>query len=390
MLLSMKILRIVNRFNLGGPTYNAGYLTKYLGETRLIGGSPLSEEAHSGFILDKIGVTYEELPEMSRAVNPLQDLRAFLKIRRIIREFRPDIVHTHAAKAGLLGRLAARMEGVPVIVHTYHGHVFSGYFGAFKSGLIKSVERWLAHRSDAIVTISQEQFRDIVEVHRICAHNRAHIIPLGFDLSRFATDQETKRKKFRQQFDIPSDALTVGIVGRFAPVKNHGLFFESIRLLMSEGIAFKAVVIGDGHDADHWKQWVKTHLGERASDVIFTSWIQDMDEAMAGLDCVVLTSLNEGTPVSLIEAQAASRPVVTTPVGGVRDCMVDGMSGVVSSSMEAVDVAAALRPLLLDAEMRQRMGEAGRQFVMERFSHERLVRDMQVLYDALLRYNKSH
>ncbi len=388
----MKILRIINRFNLGGPTYNAGYLTKYLGEdceTRLIGGSPLPEEAHSGFILEKMGVEYEELHEMSRAVNPFQDLKAFLKIRKIIREFKPDIVHTHAAKAGVLGRLAAKMEGVPVVIHTYHGHVFSGYFGKQKSRIIKSIERSLAKRSDAIVTISKAQFEDIVHIHRICAHNKAHIIPLGFDLSRFTMDQESKRKQFRDRFKIPSGDVAVGIVGRFAPVKNHALFFDAIRILKERGVSFKAVVIGDGNDAAHWKNWVHTHMKEHAEDVVFTSWIQEMDEAMAALDIVVLTSLNEGTPVSLIEAQAASRPVVTTPAGGVRDCMRDGESGLVSKSFEATDFADALQPLILNRELRKLMGASGRDFVLDRFSHLRLVNDMRILYDALLKYNKS-
>ncbi|MFM9984438.1 MAG: glycosyltransferase [Flavobacteriales bacterium] len=387
----MKILRIINRFNLGGPTYNAGYLTKLMGEdceTRLIGGSPLPEEAHSGFILDKIGVQYEELHEMSRAVNPFQDFRAFLRIRKIIREFKPDIVHTHAAKAGVLGRLAARLEGVPVVIHTYHGHVFSGYFGKRKSNIIKAIERWLAKRSDAIITISKAQFEDIVHVHRICAHNKAHVIPLGFDLSRFTIDQEKKRTHFRERFGIAPDIIAVGIVGRFAPVKNHQLFFETIKILMERGVSFKAIVIGDGSDAVHWKNWVQTHLKDRAGDVVFTSWIQEMDEAMAALDIVVLTSLNEGTPVSLIEAQAASRLVVSTPAGGVRDCMLDGESGIISKTFEATEFADTLQPLILSPEIQKRMGESGKQFVMERFSHLRLVSDVRILYDALLKYNK--
>ena len=349
----------------------------------------MQEEAHSGFILDKLGVQYEELHEMSRAVNPFQDFKAFLKIRKIIREFKPDIVHTHAAKAGVLGRLAARLEGVPVVIHTYHGHVFSGYFGKRKSNIIKAIERWLAKRSDAIITISKAQFEDIVNVHRICAHNKAHIIPLGFDLSRFTIDQGKKRSQFRERFGIAADDIAVGIVGRFAPVKNHQLFFESIDVLMQRGIAFKAIVIGDGSDAAHWKNWVQTHLGKRAGDVVFTSWIQEMDEAMAALDIVVLTSLNEGTPVSLIEAQAASRPVVSTPAGGVRDCVLEGESGSISKTFEATEFADTLQPLILNSEMQKRMGESGRQFVMERFSHLRLVGDVRILYDALLKYNNS-
>ena len=389
----MRILRIINRFNLGGPTYNAGYLTRYIGddcETRLIGGSPLPEEAHSGFILDSLDVAYEEIHEMSRAVNPFQDLKALFKIRRIIREFKPDIVHTHAAKAGLLGRIAARLEGIPVIVHTYHGHVFSGYFGKLKSTLVKAMERWLAARSDAIIVISPSQFNDIVKTHKICAPNKAHIIPLGFDLNRFTQEQENKRTIFREKYGIPKDALSIGIVGRFAPVKNHRLFFESMQLLRSRGYDFKAVVIGDGDDGPLWKSWVKEHYGGREDDFIFTSWVREMDVAMAGLDIVMLTSLNEGTPVSLIEAQAAGKPVVTTPAGGVRDCILESKTGFVSQSFEASEILGLLEQLITSQEMRTTMGESGRAYVMEKFSHKRLIADMRTLYNSLVRHNKQH
>lgn len=390
------MLRIINRFNLGGPTYNAAYLTRYLApefETMLIGGSPLPDEAHSGFILNELGVQYTEIAEMSRSINPLNDLMAFFKIRKIIKEFRPDIVHTHAAKAGALGRLAAALCGVPVIVHTYHGHVFSGYFSHWKTLFVKMIERWLAKKSSAIITISKMQFSQIVEEHGICDTQRGHIIPLGFDLSRFQIGQPEKRLAFRNRYFVKENEVAIGIIGRFAPVKNHKLFFDSLTILETRTNAFKAFVIGDGEAKQELLQY-SSHLRSSQSDfenskVIFTSWIKNIDEALAGLDIVVLTSVNEGTPVSLIEAQAASRPVVSTDVGGVRDCILPNKSGLLVADFEPASMAEALLELVNNESRRDEMGALGKAFVNEQYSYQRLVLDVRNLYqNLLLKHNK--
>ncbi|MFN0032050.1 MAG: glycosyltransferase [Flavobacteriales bacterium] len=381
----LRVLRLVNRFNLGGPTYNAAYLTKGLApqyETTLAGGHPLPDEAHSGFIMQKLDVPYIEINEMRRSINPVNDMRALMRIIRMVRSVRPHIVHTHAAKAGVLGRLAAWYCRVPVVVHTYHGHVFSGYFSEWKTALVKAFERWLASRTTAVITISALQHHEIVDVHRICAPGKAHIIPLGFDLERFTVGQNEKRAHFRKQYELKESEIAIGIVGRFAPVKNHVLFFEALKLLDTQQ-PWKAFVIGDGDLRSRYEDDART-LGGR---VIFTSWIEDMDVAMAGLDVVALTSINEGTPVSLIEAQAAAKPVVTTNAGGVRDCVLDGHSGIVVDDFEAKTFAAALTSLIEDERLRQRMGMEGRQHALHHFGQQQLVNDMKKLYEELL-YNK--
>ncbi|MDZ4822690.1 MAG: glycosyltransferase [Flavobacteriales bacterium] len=387
----MKILRIINRFNLGGPTYNAAHLTRYLSpkyETKLIGGAPLPEEEHSGFILDNLGLQYSELKEMKRGVNALSDVWAWREMSRIIKEYRPDIVHTHAAKAGALGRMAAWRNKVPIIVHTFHGHVFSQYFNSVKTGLIKKTERFLASKSDAIVAISESQKRELVHVHRICSENKVRVIPLGLDLLRFSVAREKRREIFRKKYLLEGNEFALGIIGRFAAVKNHNLFFDALKLLASTHPQkkFKAFVIGDGTTK---REMIKYCAPLRVSEkpdadaqIIFTSWIKNMEEVLPGLDCVVLTSLNEGTPVSLIEAQAASVPVISTDVGGVQDCMIHNQTGILLHSFDEAELTDSILNLH-DPALRFQMGQKGCEFVNSKFSWQRLVADMDQLYTEL-------
>ena len=200
-----RVLRIINRFNLGGPTYNAAYLTRYLPaayETLLIGGQQDESEAASHHILDSLGLEARVIPEMRRTIYPLQDAIALRKIKAIIRHYKPDIVHTHASKAGALGRQAAFQMGVPVVVHTFHGHVFDAYFSGIRSKLYQMIERKLAAKSSKIIALSEIQKCDLVTKYNICPASKVEIIPLGFDLSRFREDIERKRAAFRTTYNI--------------------------------------------------------------------------------------------------------------------------------------------------------------------------------------------
>lgn len=388
-----RVLRIINRFNLGGPTYNASYLTAYMApefETLLIGGSPLPDEAHSGFIPENLGIEILEIPEMSRSINPFNDLKAWLRIRKIIREFKPDIVHTHASKAGALGRTAAIFCGVPSIVHTYHGHVFSGYFSPTKSMIVRNLEKILCRKTNAIVTISQKQFHEIIEVFHICDPKKAHVIPLGLDLKRFSIDQEVKRKSFRDKYKIAEHQIAVGIIGRIVPIKNHQLFVESICLAQKKSkFDIVPIIIGDGDGKENLISLFAKLQTDDVPKAIFTSWITEVDFALSGLDIVALTSLNEGTPVSLIEAQAASRPVITTNVGGVGDCMIDSQSGIIINDFSPTSFADGLLILTEDEDLREQMGKKGKSFVIEKFSYTRLVDDMKKLYFSLMSHHKN-
>ncbi len=384
-----KVLRIINRFNLGGPTYNVSYLTKYMApeyETLLIGGEKDETEASSDFIVKSLDLHPQIISGMRRSINPMNDYRAYKEIRKIIREFKPDIVHTHASKAGALGRLAAIHEKVPVIVHTFHGHVFHSYFGKTKTSVFKFIERYLAKKSSAIVAISEEQKRELTLEHRICNPEKTHVIPLGFDLDRFAQNKENKRKEFRSKWGIDENEIVVSIVGRLVPVKNHKMFIDAIAtLLQNEGLRFRALIVGDGElraELENYANEKKIPFTGEAglNPLIFTSWIKEVDQVLASSDIIALTSWNEGTPVSLIEAHAASCPVVTTNVGGVESIVKHGETGFLCEPGDIAAFASSLKLLIQDEKQRIKMASAASSRVMQKFHYTRLVRDMKALY----------
>ena len=331
----IKVLRIINRFNLGGPTYNAAYLTKYLEpefETLLVGGVKYEEEESSEFILDKLGITPVIIPEMQRSISLINDKKAYQKIKKIIKEYKPDIVHTHASKAGTLGRLAAVKCKIPIVIHTFHGHVFHSYFGKSKTLFYKIIERYLAKKSTKIIAISDLQKEELWKQHKICKKEKLTVIPLGFDLDRFQENIEEKRKSFRSTYNISDDEIAIGIIGRLVPIKNHQLFIRTIEQLKKNSTKkIRAFIVGDGEEKEQListlkrinLDYVEWSINERPATVTLTSWIKNIDWANAGFDIITLTSLNEGTPVSLIEAQASNKPIVTTNVGGVKNIVLE-------------------------------------------------------------------
>lgn len=390
-----RVLRIINRFNLGGPTFNVAYLTKYLSsnyETLLVGGEKDQSEDSSEFILESLGLTPIIIPQMKREVDFRNDYIAYKKIKKLIKEFKPDIVHTHASKAGTLGRLAAASMRVPVVVHTFHGHVFHSYFGKVKTQLYKTIERHLATKTNCIIAISEKQKQELTETYKICSPKKIKVLPLGFDLSRFRSDNEEKRKSFRAFYKIQPDEIAIGIVGRLVPIKNHSLFLESIKFLKSNTKKkIRAFIIGDGEERkaiENKALELGLEIGrieekQLSHFVTFTSWIKNIDWAYAGLDIVCLTSLNEGTPVSLIEAQAAGRPIVSTNVGGIQD-VVGKTSALLTESLAVNEFAENLLKVVEQEELRISMAKAGWDFVKDRFHYTRLVSDMENLYGELL------
>lgn len=392
----IKVLRIINRFNLGGPTYNAAYLTKYLSdefETLLVGGEKYEEEESSAFILEKLGINPIIIPEMQRSINRKNDTIAYRKIKQIIKDFQPDIVHTHASKAGTLGRLAAHKMKVPVIIHTFHGHVFHSYFGKAKTTFYKNIERYLAKKSTKIVAISELQKNELSLEHKICKPEKIAVIPLGFDLARFQENIEEKRKSFRENYQLKNDEIAIGIIGRLVPIKNHEMFIEVIHQLTKQtDKKIRAFIIGDGEQKDKliddvkriqldYVEWTKN---QKPATITFTSWIKNIDWANAGLDIIALTSLNEGTPVSLIEAQASNKPIVTTDVGGVKNITKQNETAFITAVNNIDDYTKYLLNLVEDAELRNKMGAKGWDFVQQKFSYNRLVKDVEQLYFSLL------
>jgi len=389
----IKVLRIINRFNLGGPTYNATYLTAYLPvefETKLCGGAHEKHEGNSLFIPEACGLKPIIIESLQRSVSLKNDRKALKEIREIIREFKPDIVHTHASKAGAIGRLAARKENVPIVVHTFHGHVFHSYFGWFKTLIYKIAERRLAKKTDAIIAISDIQKNELVNIHKIAKSDKIYTIPLGFDLNKFQENRETKRVNFRTKYQLHESEIAIGIIGRLTAIKNHNLFFDVLKIISKNSTKkIRAFIIGDGELMSELKS--KANEIENKSELIrfeFTSWITNIAEILPGLDIVALTSFNEGTPVSLIEAQAANVPVISTNVGGVADVLLNGKTGFVIDGFEPAAYAEKLRILIEDEEIRKNMSQNGWIHVKDKFHYERLCKDVAELYQMLLEKNK--
>lgn len=396
----IKVLRIINRFNLGGPTFNAAYLTKYLGndfETLLVGGDKDDTEESSTFILDQLGLEPIIIPEMRRDIGLKEDKIAYQKLKKIIQDFNPDIVHTHASKAGTLGRMAASKCKVPVVVHTFHGHVFHSYFGKTKTLVFKNIERYLARKSTAIIAISDIQKQELSSEHKICKSSKIKVIPLGFDLSRFQENLEEKRISFRKKYLLADDEIAIGIIGRLVPIKNHRFFIDAVhQLIKKTNKKVRVFIIGDGEEKDNLLNYcsqldvdfIEFTKEQGKATITFTSWIKEIDWANAGLDIIALSSLNEGTPVSLIEAQASNKPIVTTNVGGVENVVLTNQTAFIVSPNDLSEFYNALLKLVEDDELRLKMGQEGWNHVREKFHYTRLVNDMQKLYVSLLNNTK--
>ncbi len=391
-----KVLRIINRFNLGGPTFNVAYLTKYLSpefKTILIGGENESTEENSEFIVRNLGLRPIIIPELKRPIIPRHDIIAYNKIKEVIKRFQPDIVHTHASKAGALGRLAASNMKVPVIVHTFHGHVFNSYFSSLKTSFYKKIERKLAEKTTKIIALCEQQKYELTEVYNICPPDKVEVIPLGFDLSRFHENIEQKRKNFRKEYNIDEDEIAIGIVGRLVPIKNHELFLESIKYVKENSQKkIRAFIVGDGENMEMLKEkskemridCVDTRKSHKKATLSFTSWIKDIDKVNAGMDVIALTSLNEGTPVSLIEAQAANKPIVSTKVGGIENVVIPNETALLSDKEDTKAFARNLLDLVDNDLLRENFTERGWDFVKEKFHFKRLVNDVANLYNHLL------
>ncbi len=401
-----KVLRIINRLNLGGPTYNAAYLTRYLSpefETLFIAGNKDETEASSEFIVESLGLKARYINGMYRSLNIWKDYKAYREICKVIREFKPDIVHTHAAKAGALGRLAAIHLDVPVIVHTFHGHVFHSYFKSFTNKLFIEIERYLARKSTAIIAISDLQKKELTKDFEICAPEKVTVVPLGFDLQRFQVNKEENRAIFRNAYGLKPQEVAIGIIGRLVPIKNHS-FFLKVAKQVADGVQqpVRFFIIGDGEDraaveaqanelqlpfeALHWNDDTLSAnpIQNDTTKIVFTSWMQNIPIALAGLDLVVMTSLNEGTPVSLIEALAAGKPVVSTNVGGVANVVQEGVTGFLTKPTELTVFSQHVKNLVANRGLREQMGNRGFASVEAKYGYGRLVEDVRQLYHRLL------
>lgn len=388
----MKIVRIIARLNVGGPAIHVILLThefrKRGHESLLVVGPVPETEGNMEYYASKWNVPLVRVPELVRPLSLKNDLVAFWKIFCLLRRERPDIVHTHTAKAGTLGRAAAILAGTPVILHTFHGNVFDGYFPPAKARLFLFIERLLARFTDRIISVSKSQSDELIHRHRIAQPDKFKIVRLGIDLDAFREVGDENQAETKDRENRP---VVIGWVGRFTEIKDPFLFVDVAAALKSSGTPAKFVMIGDGH----LRQAIEARISKYGLQAQFTlpGWQREMAEVYSSTDLMALTSLNEGTPVTMIEAMATSRPFVAFKVGGLPDLMTgvpqryEGFNvfdnGILVDSRDVDTFVKAVSLLVQDPERRVRMGQMGRAFAFENFSKERLVRDMEALYKKL-------
>jgi len=399
-------MRVIARLNIGGPAIHVHLLTEGLDEygfrSRLVTGRISPDEGDMGYLFESASVKPIVIPELQREIRPLLDLKAFWKLLRILWRERPDIVHTHTAKAGTLGRAAAilcsllRFSRKIRIVHTFHGNVFEGYFRPLMSSLFILIERFLAWKTDFIIAISETQKQELCRKYRIAPPEKVRTIGLGFDLGPFLGVSKWKGR-FRKDLGLDGEPLLVGIVGRLVPIKNHRMFIDAAGLFLEQnpGLSVVFVVVGDGE----LRRELEAYCREKGLEghVRFCGWIKDLGPVYADLDVLVLTSDNEGTPVSIIEAMAASVPVAATDAGGVRDLLLGkergaplkgnfliGERGVLCRKNDARGLTEGLKYLLnLKDPEKGRLLESSRRFAVDTYGRERLLGDIASLYRTL-------
>jgi glycosyltransferase involved in cell wall biosynthesis len=394
-----KIVRIIARLNVGGPAKHVVWLTSGLQaagyRSLLVTGTVPPGEEDMSYFADDAGVTPVYIPEMSREIS-LKDAVTTWKLFRLLLRERPDIVHTHTAKAGTVGRVAGWLyrwltPGVLLgrprpckFVHTYHGHVFHSYYGGLRTRTFLAIEKLLARVvTDRLVVVSEQQREEINKTFGVGRADQIRVIRLGLDLNVFA-QQADRRGRFRQELGIDDETLLVGIVGRLTEIKNHEMFLESVARVGLDNVRY--VIIGDGSLRASLEAKARS-LGIEKK-VIFAGGRKDPEYFYPALDIVALTSRNEGTPLTLIEAMANARPVIATLVGGVVD-LVGDERGVGVRPYDVDAFAARLGELIKDKSLRDKLGRRGFEFVQQNYRKERLLKDIEDLYGELANHSAS-
>jgi len=388
----IKVMRVIARLNVGGPALHVAYLTSGLAErgyeTTLIAGDVAKGEESMAFVAEDEGVEVVRLMGLSREIAPLRDLTAALRLAVEIRRVRPDVLHTHTAKAGAVGRTAAILAGRArprVVVHTFHGHVLRGYFPRLGTLVFRLIERLLARRTDALVAVSPQVRDDLVELE-VAPRQRFTVVRLGIDLEpRTATDFDST--ELRRRLGIGPERFVIGWFGRMTAVKRTDDLVDVLVAVRARGVDACLLLVGDGTDRVRLEE--RAHDAGVARDVYSLGYQREVAGWYAASDAVVLTSVNEGTPVTIIEALAAGRPTVATNVGGVADVVRDGVDGFLVDVGDVDTMAARLAELAADRRLGARLGKAGQERVLGRYAVTRLVDDIDRLYRSLLEETSS-
>jgi glycosyltransferase involved in cell wall biosynthesis len=395
--LKPSLLIILNRLVLGGQSIDTLPLANSLKDeyniTIVYGEKEKDEEEVVEFIQSSDGVSFQKIPSLKRNVNPMNDIATIFALRKIMMKLKPAIVHTHGSKPGVSGRLAAWFARVPVVIHTFHGHLFHSYYNKFVSSSIIILERFLSGLTTKIIVLSHQQHKEICVRYKIAKPEKVKLIPLGVDEAAYNKNAAELRRNFRCSYHLNEDCIAIGIIGRIVPVKNHHLFINVIVNLLHSEVKnrVKFFFVGDGYTRKELEEhltkegiaWGNSKANTFAK-VIFTSWITHVTDVLHGLDVVALTSFNEGTPLSLIEAQICQKPVVATDVGGVRDTFINNESGFLINDHDVTEFTDKLLLLIQNKELRKEMGEKGYYFVKENFSKQAEVDAFKKLYAECL------
>lgn len=390
-----RLLVIINRFVIGGQAADTIPLLHKLKEKftiKIIYGEKEADEIEPLFLLQQYpGLHIEKIPSLRRSVNPFTDLTTLFGLYRLIKNYKPHIVHTHGAKSGLLGRLAAWLWGKAIIVHTFHGHVFHSYFSSTTTKIIVLLEKALAAITNAAIALSPSQQSELVNKFKIFPAGKIFEVPLGMS---DPLESITPKENIRNAYNVASDQVIVAIVGRIVPIKNHFDFLQiAINILLAGNDNITFYIIGDGNERAQLQQFLIERkftysTPEKIIDgsrFVFTSWITDMYSVIDEIDIVVLTSSNEGTPVSLIEAQLSSKPVVAYNVGGVKDTFINNVSGYLVEKGDLEDFEERLIQLANDKDLRTSMGQQGKEFSNTKYSKAAEVAAIENLYTLLLK-----
>ncbi len=390
-----KVVAILNRLDIGGTAMNTFPLMyglqNYFDVAILYGDRDSDASVISYYQINYPQVKIVPVRFLNNSFNLIHDIRAIFFIKKWLHQNQINIVHTHGSKAGLIGRIAAQLSKIDIKIHTYHGHFFHSYFGKIKTSLFIFLERALSKITTKLITLSNSQHHDICSVYQISAVSKTTIIPLGIQVESFVKDQNKKRTSFRERFKIQLFQIAIGIVGRLAPIKNHYLFIDAAIILLKnkmEHLVF--FIVGDGEKTNSVKKYLNQQLKNEfgSNDFIhhfvFTSWYTEIEEVQNGLDIVVLTSSNEGTPLSIIEAQVCGKPVVVTDVGGVADTIINNETGFVVENNNATIIAQKINLLVADEDLRYRLGKKASEFATVNFSLQKQIEQTKNLYQQLL------
>jgi glycosyltransferase involved in cell wall biosynthesis len=385
------VVRIIARLNIGGPAIQAITLTERLEplgyRTTLVRGHEEPHEGDMDYLAAALAVRPVLVPSMRRSPG-WRDLHALLTLIAIIRREHPQIIHTHAAKGGTLGRLAGLAAGIgrsprPVLIHTFHGHSLTGYFSPRAAGVYQRIERVLARHTDALIAVSAEVRDELVRLE-VANHDRFEVVALGFDLEAFratADERARRRRRFRAALGIPADDHLVTLIARLVPIKRVDRFLRVAQSLAAQRGRLHFLVVGDGELRRALQS--SPEAVELDGRLTWAGFRRDIPDVCFASDAVVLTSDNEGTPVSLIEAQAAGTPVVATRVGGVASVVQDGVGGFVVDPSDEHGMGDALARVLDDGAVAERTRAVSDE-VARAFSLDGLVGQIDELYRGLL------